>query len=397
MVDPSPTQFEPPRSATSSRNLKLAGIGAAVVALAVVGYGISSRSNADHQLVGVASDAAVPAVSVVTPTRGDRSTGLVLPGSVQAYNSAPIYARTNGYVRRWLVDIGDRVVAGQTLAILDAPEVDQQLAQAEANYQTALANASLAKSTSVRWVALRAKDAVSQQETDEKAGDLASKNAIANGELANLKRLRALQGFTRLAAPFAGTVTSRSAQIGGLVSSGTASATALFTVSDVHRMRVYVRVPQGASAQVHAGMHATMTLPEYPGRNFDLVLTRNAGAVDLQSGTVLVELQTDNPGGVLKPGSYSQVTFPLAAAGNSVHLPASALILRANGPTVAMVDGNSRVTMKPVTIGRDEGKQVEISAGLNGNERIIDSPPDALESGDRVRIEDQRKAGRVQS
>ena len=380
-----------------SRNLKRAGIGAVVVAVAVVGFGIASRSSADRDLVGVANLAAVPAVEVVTPSRTATSSGLVLPGSVQAYNSAPIYARTNGYVRRWLVDIGDRVVAGQTLAILDAPEVDQQLAQAQADYQTALANAALAKSTSVRWTALQAKDAVSRQETDEKAGDLASKTAIANGELANLKRLRALQGFTRLTAPFAGTVTSRSAQIGGLVSSGTASATALFTVSDVHRMRIYVRVPQGASAQVHPGLHATMTLPEYPGRTFDVVLTRAAGAVDLQSGTVLVELQADNASRALKPGAYAQVTFPIAAAGNSVRLPASALIFRADGPTVALVDRNGRVTLKSVTVGRDEGKQVEITAGLTGNERIVDSPPDALENGDKVRIQSPREAARAQS
>lgn len=370
--------------ADARRTVTRVGLAGAAVVVAVAGFGIAARRSDDRQLATVAGDAAVPTVAVVAPSRAPAGGGLVLPGSVQAYNSAAIYARTNGYVRRRLADIGDRVVAGQTLAILDAPEVDQQLAQAKADYQTALANEALARSTSVRWAALLAKDAVSRQEADEKAGDLASKSAIANGEQANLKRLGALQGFTRLTAPFAGTVTSRSAQVGGLVSSGTASATALFTVSDIRRMRIYVRVPQAASAQVRPGLHATMTLPEYPGRRFDVVLTRTAGAIDVASGTVLVELQTDNPGGALKPGAYAQVTFPVAAAGTSVRLPASTLILREAGPTVAVVDRAGRVTLKPVTVGRDEGSQVEISAGLRGDERVVDSPPDALADGDRV-------------
>ncbi|WP_419815424.1 efflux RND transporter periplasmic adaptor subunit [Glacieibacterium sp.] len=368
-----------------TRNLKIAGVVGAILAVGVVAFGITSRSNAHRELVTVAADSSVPTVDIVRPSRSQGGDGLALPGSVQAYNSAPIYARTNGYVRRWLADIGDRVSAGQTLAILDAPEVDQQSAQARADYQTALANQSLARSTSVRWSAMLAKDAVSKQETDEKAGDYAAKTAIANAALANVKRLGALQGFTKLSAPFAGTVTSRSAQIGGLVSSGTASATALFTISDVHRMRIYVRVPQGASSQIHKGMHATMTLPEYPGRSFDVVLVRSAGAVDLQSGTVLVELQADNRDGALKPGAYAQVRFPAVATAGTVHLPASALIYRQDGPTVAIVGNDGRVTLKPITIGRDEGPTVEVIAGLTGSERIVDTPPDALENGDRVK------------
>ncbi|MGI4878658.1 MAG: efflux RND transporter periplasmic adaptor subunit [Janthinobacterium lividum] len=375
------------RTDHSNRTLKRVGIGGAIVAAAVVVFGISSRSNADRQLVTVASEAAVPTVDVVLPSRSAATGGLVLPGSIEAYNSAPIYARTNGYVRRWLADIGDPVHTGQTLAILDAPEVDQQVAAARADYATAQANQSLAKSTAARWSTLLQKDAVSRQEADEKAGDLASKTAIADAALANVKRLGALQGFTRLTAPFNGTVTSRSAQIGGLVSSGTASATALFTVSDIHRMRIYVRVPQGSSGQIHAGMHATMTLPEYPGRTFDAVLTRTAGAVDLQSGTVLVELQADNPDRALKPGAYVQVTFPVGAAAGSVHLPASTLIFREAGPTVAVVGADDRVTLKSVTVGRDEGSQIEVTSGLTGNERIIDTPPDALSNGDKVRPE----------
>jgi len=379
-----------PAPEIQTRSLKRVGIGAALVAIAIAGIGIASRSSATRDLSETAQSNAIPAVTVVTPNRAgaDGAGDLVLPGNIQAYNSAAIFARTNGYVRRWLADIGDHVQAGQALAILDAPEVDQQVAAAQADYQTALANQNLAKTTAARWSNLLTQDAVSRQEADEKAGDLAAKTAVANAARADVKRLGALQGFTRLSAPFAGIVTSRSAQIGALVVSGNAAAQPLFTVSDVHRMRIYVRVPQGYSAQVHPGLHATMTLPEYPGRNFDATLTRSAGAVDVQSGTVLVELQADNGDGALKPGAYAQVSFP-ASGGSStaVRLPSSAVIFGEKGPVVAIVDNQGKVTMKSVTVGRDEGAQVEITAGLSGNEKVINAPPDAIQTGDRVEVQ----------
>ncbi|AGH51165.1 MULTISPECIES: efflux RND transporter periplasmic adaptor subunit [Sphingomonadales] len=377
-----------------SRKLKRVGIGAAVAALAVVAIGISARTITDSRLKEVAAEAAIPSVDVVRPTPSGDGTGVVLPGSIQAFNSAAIYARTNGYVRRWTADIGDNVAAGQTLAILDAPEVDQQLAQAEADYQTALANQALARTTSTRWAALVGQDAVSRQEADEKAGDYAAKTALANAARANVNRLRALQGFTRLTAPFAGIVSSRSAQIGALVVSGNAAAQPLFTVSDVHRMRVYVRVPQGLSAQIRPGMHASMTLPEYPGRTFDAVLQRTADAVDTQSGTVLVELQADNPDRALKPGAYAQVSFPVRAIAGSFRLPASTLIFGEKGPTVAIVDASNKVTIRPVVVGRDEGREVEVTSGLAGTERIIDTPPDAVQNGDHVRVNAEAAPGK---
>jgi len=392
MSDPHSPETASP--AVNDKTLTRVGIGAGVVAILVVVAGISVRSGATRDLAAVSQEAAVPTVTTIAPDRSGAAGALVLPGNIQAYNSAPIYARTNGYVRRWLADIGDRVGAGQSLAILDAPEIDQQLAQAEADYQTALANQRLARTTAARWSGLLQQDAVSRQEADEKAGDLAAKTAVANGELANVKRLRALQGFTRLTAPFAGTVTSRSAQIGALVVSGTAAAQPLFTVSDVHRMRIFVRVPQIYSAQVHPGMHATMTLPEYTGRSFDAVLTRSAGAVDGQSGTVLIELQADNAEGALKPGAYAQVSFPVAGSAGSMRVPASTLVFRDKIPMLAVVDARGIVTMKPVTIGRDEGSAVEIT-GLTGNERIVDSPPDAIGTGDRVKPQAAKPAGKA--
>lgn len=361
------------------------GIMAAVIAIAVAGAGIWSRNSADHRLAKAAQEAAVPSVSLVSPSRPDKAQGLVLPGSVHAFNNAPIYARTNGYVRRWLVDIGDPVKAGQPLAILDTPEIDAQLAAARADYQTALANEQLARSTAARWQSLLARDAVSRQEADEKQGDFAAKKAITSASLANVQRLEALSGFGQIRAPFAGVVTSRSAQIGALVSAGSAGAQPLFTVSDVHRIRVYVRVPQAYSAGLKAGQHASMELPEYPGRSFDLVLTRTAGAVDAQSGTVLVELQAANADHALKPGAYAQVSFAGIDQGAHFRVPATALIFRDTGMQVAMVGPDDKVVMRTIQVGRDEGKSVEVLSGLTGKERLIDNPPDSLEAGDTVR------------
>ncbi|MDF0545277.1 efflux RND transporter periplasmic adaptor subunit [Sphingobium sp. H39-3-25] len=377
-----------------SRTLKRVGIGAAVVALIVVAAGTASRINATNELRASAAQAAIPTVAVVSPTTDGDGGTLSLPGNVQAYNSAAIYARTNGYVRRWLSDIGDNVRAGQPLAILDAPEIDQQLAQAQADYQTALANQRLAATTAKRWSTMLTQDAVSRQEADEKDGDLAARTAVSNAALANVKRLKALQGFTRLAAPFDGVVTSRSAQIGALVVSGNAAAQPLFTVSDVHRMRIYVRVPQGYSAQVKPGIAATLTLPEYPGRSFAATTTRSAGAVDAQSGAVLVELQADNADGALKPGAFSQVSFNVGAGkGNSLSLPGSAILYGNDGPTVAIVGGDGRVTIKPVSIARDEGSTVILSGGIPAGARVIDTPPDAIRTGDKVNVQ-QGSAGK---
>jgi RND family efflux transporter MFP subunit len=369
-----------------SRTLKRIGIGAVVVALVVVGVGITTRIHATNQLSADSQQAALPAVAVVTPTANTGGDGLVLPGNIQAYNSAAINARTTGYVRKWLADIGDRVQAGQTLAILDAPELDQQLASAKADYQTALANRNLASTTSRRWQSMLAQDAVSRQEADEKAGDLAAKSAVANAALANVRELSALHDFTLLKSPFGGVVTSRSAQIGALVVAGNAASQPLFTVSDVQRMRIYVRVPQVSSAQVHPGMQAVLALPEFPGRDFPATLVRSAGAVDAQSGAVLVELQADNRDGALKPGAYANVRFAVQGTGSGMRLPGSAIIYGGNGPTVAVVGSDSRVTLRPVKIARDEGKTVLVSVGLRPGDRVIDSPPDSVRTGDKVRV-----------
>ncbi|WEJ98312.1 MAG: efflux RND transporter periplasmic adaptor subunit [Candidatus Sphingomonas phytovorans] len=368
-------------------NLRLFAIVAVAIALLVVAFGIFSRMRAESSLTRWTDAQSTPVVTIIRPTAAEKAEALTLPGSVQAYNSAAIYARTTGYISRWFVDIGDPVRAGQVLAVLDAPEVDQQVAAARADLQTAQANRALAQSTATRWNNLLAKDAVSKQETDEKIGDLAAKTAIANAANANVRRLGALQGFTHLVAPFSGVVTSRSTQIGALVTAGTAASTPLFTVADIGRMRIYVRVPQPYSGAFHPGLHASLNVPEYPGRDFDIQLVRSAGAVDPQSGTVLMEFQAANGDKALKPGAYAQVKLPLGAGspGAGVRLPPSAMIIGANGTQVAVIGPDGKALLKTVTIGRDNGDNVEISAGLSANDRVIDNPPDSLQTGDAVR------------
>lgn len=368
------------------RSLKWVGIGAVVVAVGVVGAGIATRSHSEQRLAGWTAAQATPTVSVIHPKVAGSGSALTLPANLQALNSAPIFARTSGYVRKWYVDIGDNVRAGQTLAVLDAPEVDQQLLAARADLETARANQQLAASTATRWRNMLSKDAVSKQETDEKVGDLAAKTAVANAARANVSRVQYTQGFTRLIAPFSGVVTSRSTDIGALVTAGTAASTPLFTVSDVSRMRAYVRVPQSYSAQVHPGLHVALSLPEYVGRTFDAVLTRTAGAVDPSSGTVLVELQAANGDRALKPGAYAQASFPVAGVSGAMTLPASALLIGERGTQVALVGNDGKAHLKTIVIGQDRGETVEIRSGLTAADRVIDNPPDALAEGDAVTV-----------
>jgi RND family efflux transporter MFP subunit len=362
------------------------GIGAVVIAV----VGVAWREHAIGGEKSIASAASVVDVAVVHPSPAAPGNDLVLPGQVQPWNNAAINARTNGYVRNWLADIGDHVHAGQPLAVLDAPEVDQSLAQAQADYQTALANQHLAATTSTRWTQLLSQDAVSKQETDEKQGDLAAKSALSNAALANVKRLRAMQGFERVYAPFDGVITSRSAQIGALVVTGNLNAQPLFTVADVHRMRIYVRVPQNYSAMLHPGIAASLELPEYPNRAFNAELVRSAGAVDVQSGSVLVELQSDNTDRMLKPGAFAQVHFHATGSVGTLALPGSAVLYGTDGPSVAVVNGagtgTRSVTLRPVKIIRDEGNVVRVTGALNPGDSVVDSPPDAIHNGQQVRV-----------
>jgi RND family efflux transporter MFP subunit len=376
----------------SNKSLKTIGVvGVSVLALVLV-FGVSSRLMARQDLHATVEAAAIPTVSVVQPQAGETN-ALVLPGQLQAWADAPVYARTNGYLRRWYVDIGDHVKAGQVLADIDTPEVDQQLLAARAALATADANRALAATTSARWERLVKQKAVSQQEADERAGDLAAKTATENEARANVNRLLALTNFKRIVAPFDGAVTTRATDIGALIVAGDARATPLFTVTDNTRLRLYVNVPQNYASAFKTGTTAHFTTADHPNQVFVAKVERSADAVNVQSGAMLVQLVFDNHAGVLKPGAYAQVTLdglagaPVATATAAVpmRIPASALLFRKEGTAVAVVDGSGRVTIRPVQIARDFGAELAIGSGLSSSDRVIDSPSDAIATGDKVK------------
>jgi RND family efflux transporter MFP subunit len=369
----------------SKRRLKLTGVAAAAIAGAVAVVGVASRVYADKGLQTWTHEQTIPTVSLVQAADGG-SRDLVLPGDVQAFNNAPIHARVGGYLKRWYVDIGTHVKAGQLLAEIDTPDLDQQVMQARADLATAQANQRLSDTTAKRWAGLLAQDAVSRQDADTKEGDLAAKSSAVNASKANLDRLLALESFKRITAPFDGVVTTRTTDIGALITTGSAADPALFTVADQHRLRVYVRVPQIYSALIRPGVTAKLSVPEYPGQVFKASVVNDAQAVNAQSGTVLVQLQLDNTDGRLKPGEYAQATFSMDSAATTTRIPASALQFRHDGPVVAVVGPDSHVKLRKVTISRDLGSSVEIGSGLGQGDRIVDNPPESLADGDLVRV-----------
>jgi multidrug efflux system membrane fusion protein len=369
----------------SKRRLRTAGFVVAGAAAVVVVVGIVGRVSADQSLKGWTHQQAIPTVHLVTTAAGGEKT-LSLPGDVQAFYSAPIHARVSGYLKKWYADIGAPVKAGQVLAEIDTPDLDQQVLQARADLATAEANQKLSATTAKRWTSLLAQDAVSKQEADEKAGDLAAKSSLVNAARANLNRLLAQESFKRITAPFDGVVTVRNTDIGQLISIGGAADTALFTVSDQRQLRVYVHVPQNQSALIRPGLAASLTVPEYPGQTFKAVVSKDARALDPQSGALLVELQLDNADGRLKPGEYAQVSFGLASGAATARVPATAIQFRNDGPTVAIVGRDSHVQVRAVTITRDLGSSVELGSGVQPGDRIIDNPPEALGPGDLVRV-----------
>jgi len=370
------------------RRLRLAGLIAGVAAVAIVGWGVFSRARAVGDDKAWADQRSVPVVRTVSPKASAGAEGLDMPGQLQAYNEALIYARVPGYLKSWNQDIGARVKAGQLLAVIDAPELDEELAQAQANLATVEANLKLAKVTAERFMDLAGDDAVSKQDADEKSGDLAAKTAAVQAAEANVQRLHALEGFKRIVAPFDGVVTQRNANIGALVNAGAGASpgSALFNVSDVHLLRVYVRVPQAYSAQIRNGMKASLTLPQYAGRAFPATVVSDAGAVSDLSGTLLVELEVQNLDGALKPGDFAQVRFDLPPASGVVRVPASALIFRSAGLEIATVTPDGRARLHPASVARDLGGQVELNGGVGPGDKVIDTPPDSLQDGDLVRI-----------
>ena len=383
-----PSRRPPPR-----RGLLIAGVAALAVAGLVVVTGIASRMHQTSEVKGWTDAQSIPVVKLVGATAGAGGRALVLPGNLQAFFNAQIYSRVPGYVHAWYVDIGARVKAGQLLATIDTPELDQQIAQARAEVATAQANRQLAETTAARWARLLTQDAVSKQETDEKAGDLAAKTAQVAAVKANLDRLTAMKGFARIVAPFDGVVTARHTDIGALVNagSGASSSTELFDVAKIDKLRLYVRVPQVNSAEIRQGVKVSLTVPELPGRTFPAALDTTANSISDTSGTLLSEFMVDNAGDMLKPGAYAQVSFAMPSAGESAApqamvLPSSAMLFRGQGLQVAVVDGSGHVHLRKVGTGRNFGQTIEITSGLQAGDKVIDNPPDSLADGQLVRV-----------
>jgi RND family efflux transporter MFP subunit len=342
--------------------------------------------HADKSVKQWTHDQIVPTVGLVVAKADNAPQSLTLPAQIAAFQNAGIHSRVPGYLKAWYVDIGAPVKKGQLLAEVDTPDLDQQLAAAKADLATARANETLSRSTAARWKNLLAKDAVSQQEYDEKAGDLAAKSSLVNAAGANVARLQATSAFKRIVAPFAGVITTRSTDIGTLISAGNAAEAPLFTVSEVDKLRVYVNVPQSYSAQIHKGMTASLAAPERPGETFTATVVGDAQAISAQTGSLLVQLEIDNRAGKLKAGGYAQASLALPGGAQVARIPASALITDQHGAHVATVGPDGKVVMRAVTVARDLGPFIDVSSGVLPNEKVIDSPPDDLASGDPVKI-----------
>jgi len=357
-----------------------------VVALVLAVWGEVSRVLARSSLSKETADAAVPTVLTITPNRTSLGEELVLPGSVQAYIEAPIYARTSGYLKEWRTDIGSQVTKGQLLAEIETPEVDQQLSQAVADLATARANENLSNTTNVRWKALLATESVSKQDADEKAGDAAAKKAAADSAAANVARLRELESFKRVVAPFSGVITARNTDIGALINAGQSTGTELFRIADTHKLRVYVLVPEVYAAATSPGLEAELRFAEQPKKTFIAKTVRTSNALNPTLRTLQVELELDNANHDVFPGAYAEVHFKLPASAESLRLPANTVLFRAAGLQVATIDGQKRVKLKSIVQGRDFGNTIEILSGLEPNDVVILNPPDSLTDGVVVRL-----------
>jgi RND family efflux transporter MFP subunit len=356
------------------------------VAIILAVWGVVSRVHSRNKLGRETNTESIPTVVVQKPVPSPPSEELVLPGSVQAFFEAPIYARTSGYLRKWYTDIGDHVKRGQVLAEIDTPEVDQQYRQSQADLATALANANLAKITDVRWKGLLANEAVSQQDADTRAGQAAAAEATAASAQANVARLRELESFKRVVAPFEGTVTARNTDIGDLINAGQTAGSALFRVADMEKLRVYVDVPEPYAVGTKPGIVVHLLFTEHPGKDYPATLVRTAQALDPTQRTLRVEVQVDNHEGELFPGSYTEVHFKLPGSISTYRIPANALIFRTQGLQVATVGPDNRATLKTILEGRDFGTSVEVLSGIGGDDRVIINPPDSLADGGMVRI-----------
>src|SRR5712672_2558102 len=371
--------------APSRRSLLTAAAAAILLASVVVGYGFVDRAQSKQEVAQWTNTQAIPTVALAQLTPASPHQTLTLPGNIQPFNRAAIFARVNGYVKNWDHDIGSAVKAGQVLATIDAPDLDQQLGQAKATLASVKANEHIATLTANRNNILVQKQIVAQQLADQTAADAAAKKAVVDANEANVRQLEAMQSFKTLAAPFDGVVTARNVELGMLISSG-GSGPPLFEVSDLHRVRIYVQVPQSFSAGLSVGMKATFEMPQYPGVQFDATLSHISKSINPNSHSMQVELQADNAAGKFFGGSYCNVHFELPVDPNLVKIPSTALVTGNQGTQVATLDSNDKVVLKNVQLGRDFGDSVEADAGLSRSDRIINNPPETLAAGDAVRV-----------
>jgi RND family efflux transporter MFP subunit len=357
-----------------------------LVAVILGAWGEISRVMARNALGKETERDAVPTVNTTSASKTELGETLILPGTVQAFVEAPIYARTSGYLKAWYTDIGTQVKKGQVLAEVESPEVDQQLTQAQAELETAKANASLSSSTNKRWQGLLETQSVSKQDADEKAGDAAAKKALVDSAAANVGRLRDLESFKRVSAPFDGVVTARNTDIGALINAGQSSGTELFRVADTHKLRIYVQVPEAYAAAAKPGLEAEIHFSGQPNKKYTAQTVRTSNALDPNLRTLQVELQLDNADREVFPGAYAEVHFKLAGNAESLRLPANTVLFRAAGLQVATVDAGNKIKLKSIVQGRDFGNTIEVLSGIEANDKIVVNPPDSITDGVPVRI-----------
>ena len=391
------------------RNLRRFGLIAVVAAIAIAAYGIFERRSHEAEVTQWTQEQAIPTVAVITPQAGDAVQRLVLPGTVQAWYEAPIYARVPGYLKNWYFDYGAHVKKGDVLAEIETPDLDAQLAASQAKLNSARAVVKIreaerqfAETTYQRWRDLP-KGVVSVQEQESKEADYNSAKARLSSAVAEVAadqgevdRLQALESFKSITAPFDGIVTARETDIGALINAGSGtgggSGPELFKVADLHKVRIYVQVPQQLSAGIKAGLTAELHLPQYPDKTFKATVATTSSAINTNARTLLVELHADNPDSELQPGAYAQVDFELPTNPNVVRIPTSALIFRERGTEVATIAPGDTIELKPITLGRNLGTEVEVVSGLKLSDRLVNSPPNSLATGDKVRIAGQSSA-----
>jgi membrane fusion protein, multidrug efflux system len=373
-----------PSHRPSRRTLWLAGMVLLGLAVIVVVVGVVSRLSQAARLGERANAQVTRTVVVISPAAAGEAAALELPARIEAWSRAPIYARVSGYLKAWKADIGTPVKAGQLLAEIETPELDQQLLQAQAELATAKANAELAANTAKRWQDLLASGMVAKQAVDEKTGDFTAKQAAVRASAANVERNLALKRFTRIVAPFDGVVTARNTDVGALINVGGAPGTELFVVSDTRKLRVYTSVPQNLVSMLRPGAQAELMVPERAGKRYAATVASMSNAINTASGSMLVQLSVDNSAGELLPGGFANVSFAIARAAGTLSVPPSAMIFDKSGIHVATVGPGDKVVLKPVTVLRDLGTSIEIASGLLPTDRVIESPPDGVENGDVV-------------